>query len=476
MTHSIKFKLFFSIIFLLNIFIKFYGIDKNSLWLDEAYSVNQAQLSIQSIIQNSSQSDNPPLYYLALHFSTGLFGFSELAVRSLSAVLSILAAVTMFVLISRNFNLVTGFVSALFFSFSNENLFYAQETRTYALVVFLTVLSIGLFFELSKRKNILLLLGLTLSNIFLLYSHYISALIPLLEVGIAALYFKSNKRFFFEVLLSMVIVAILFMPWMQFPLSHTPKEGSFWLNKPTFSNFKGILIGMAGNKLTLIICFVILAYTFYKKIHLFKTNQKFISFDEVSLMTFAFFPIIFVYIISGLIPIFLMRYLLFASVPFYILFAFLLVTYVKNNKILLLSSVVLIGSTLFSLKLHASKDEGWRDAIEKVKELKGIDDAVILSASYTDLVFSYYYDKNIFFDYNKRDSLLMKEKIFPIKINSASELDEFKFKEKIIGVFCHELLQDPSNLIKIELGSRYETSQSYDFEKVKVVVYENLKK
>ena len=111
MTSSAKFKIFLFLILILNIFLKVHGIDKNSLWIDEAYSINEAQFSVQTIILHSSESDNPPLYYLILHFWTKLFGVSEMAVRSLSAVFSILTSVLIFILVSRNFNLLIGVFS-----------------------------------------------------------------------------------------------------------------------------------------------------------------------------------------------------------------------------------------------------------------------------------------------------------------------------------------------------------------------------
>ncbi len=475
MTSSAKFKIFLFLILILNIFLKVHGIDKNSLWIDEAYSINEAQFSVQTIILHSSESDNPPLYYLILHFWTKLFGVSEMAVRSLSAVFSILTSVLIFILVSRNFNLLIGVFSTLFFTFSNENLYYAQETRTYSLVVFLTVISIGVFFLLYKKRNIFLLIVLTIANIFLIYSHYLSILIPLMEVCVATIFFK-NKRFFIEILLSTFIVLLCFIPWIQYPLSHAPKEGSFWLQKPTFSNFKGILIGFANNKITLILCFIILAFAFITKIYFNKTNKKYFSFEETSLLVFTFFPIIFVYFIAGFVPVFLLRYLLFASIPFYILFILLLNTYLKREKAFIIAASVLICSTIFSIKLHPTKDENWREAVKKVKELKGKNDEVILSASYTALVFSYYYDRDIFIKNKTTYSALLNENILPINGNSPGDLDKFRDSKKLIGVYCHELLEDPNNTIKKELNLNFRIVESFDFEKVKVVLYENLQK
>src|SRR4051794_33162257 len=80
-------------ILLLNVVLKFLYIGKTSFWIDEAYSTHQSLQSVNEIVQNSSQEQNPPFYYLLLSGWQKLFTISETGMRSLSAVLSALSAV-----------------------------------------------------------------------------------------------------------------------------------------------------------------------------------------------------------------------------------------------------------------------------------------------------------------------------------------------------------------------------------------------
>ena len=92
------------------------------------------------------------------------------------------------------------------------------------------------------------------------------------------------------------------------------------------------------------------------------------------------------------------------------------------------------------------------------------------------LVFSYYYDRDIFIKNKTTYSALLNENILPINGNSPGDLDKFRDSKKLIGVYCHELLEDPNNTIKKELNLNFRIVESFDFEKVKVVLYENLQK
>ena len=61
----------------------------SDLWLDEALSVNVARLPLGDISEWLRHDGAPPLYYWMLHGWTEVFGTSDLAVRSLSGVLSV---------------------------------------------------------------------------------------------------------------------------------------------------------------------------------------------------------------------------------------------------------------------------------------------------------------------------------------------------------------------------------------------------
>lgn len=59
---------------------------RQSVWFDEAYSIMVAKRSVGEIIRLSALDTHPPLYYLVLKIWANVFGWSELALRSLSVI------------------------------------------------------------------------------------------------------------------------------------------------------------------------------------------------------------------------------------------------------------------------------------------------------------------------------------------------------------------------------------------------------
>lgn len=113
-----------------------------SLWLDEAISANVAKnYSYQNIITQFSVTDfHPPLYYLTLKSWSSIFGYSEIGMRSLSVVFSLLTITLVF--------LHFGFWPTILLALNPLYLYYSQEARMYSMVSFF------IFFAfLAFRKN-----------------------------------------------------------------------------------------------------------------------------------------------------------------------------------------------------------------------------------------------------------------------------------------------------------------------------------
>ena len=90
--------------------LRIYDLGAESIWLDESISVRHGGRDVASIIDRSPARNNPPLYWIMLHYWMNFFGNSEVAIRSLSAIFGILAIwITYLVgreLVSRNIGLL----------------------------------------------------------------------------------------------------------------------------------------------------------------------------------------------------------------------------------------------------------------------------------------------------------------------------------------------------------------------------------
>src|SRR5271165_5549902 len=71
--------------------LRWSGLGRKSLWLDEGYTAWVVSNPWQQIVRIISVDTAPPLYYLLLRGWTQLFGFSEAALRSMSALMATVA-------------------------------------------------------------------------------------------------------------------------------------------------------------------------------------------------------------------------------------------------------------------------------------------------------------------------------------------------------------------------------------------------
>ena len=122
--------------------LRCFRLGSQSLWSDEGNSVTLAQAGLTEIATRTALDIHPPLYYWLLHAWIGLFGTNEVAVRSLSVVVSVLAVAVTFALARRLFGTPAALVSSFLMAISPFQVHYAQETRMYALLGLLAVTTV----------------------------------------------------------------------------------------------------------------------------------------------------------------------------------------------------------------------------------------------------------------------------------------------------------------------------------------------
>jgi hypothetical protein len=191
-------------ILLLAFGLRLYRIEAQSLWNDEGTSVALAARDLAAITRGAANDIHPPLYYYLLHFWMALFGKSELAVRSLSALLGTLVVLLVFALgcllaapvhhdatsHRRDYSCRTGLLAALFAALSPFQVYYSQEVRMYILTAFLGAASVYAFLRLLSgwqnarggdyRRSYMAMLYAS-ATILLLYSHYFAATVIVVE-------------------------------------------------------------------------------------------------------------------------------------------------------------------------------------------------------------------------------------------------------------------------------------------------------
>ncbi len=119
--------------------LRFYRLGQNSLWTDEIASLQTARERFWTIPQAALRQDafEPPLYFWLLHLIAASFGDGETALRILSAISGALTIPLVWFLVwelSRQREVAT--LSATFLALNPLHLWYSQEARPYALMMF----------------------------------------------------------------------------------------------------------------------------------------------------------------------------------------------------------------------------------------------------------------------------------------------------------------------------------------------------
>ncbi len=112
------------------------------LWLDEAISVHQANLSLGAMLDEIQFTDrHPPLHHLVLWATVRLFGDGELAVRLPALVAGVALVPVLYALASELYDRRCGLAAATLATVAPLLVWYAQEARMYAFVAFFAALS-----------------------------------------------------------------------------------------------------------------------------------------------------------------------------------------------------------------------------------------------------------------------------------------------------------------------------------------------
>ena len=126
---------------LLGAMIRIYHLGHLSLWLDEGFTVLYSRQEWAAVSGTTGfYSPHPPLYFTLVKVSDLLFP-DQLAGRLISVAAAIATIPVFYKLIAMVLDRRAAFVSCLVLALSPIHLYYAQEARMYALVVFLIAVS-----------------------------------------------------------------------------------------------------------------------------------------------------------------------------------------------------------------------------------------------------------------------------------------------------------------------------------------------
>ena len=402
--------------------LRVYHVDTESVWLDEAASIAGSKEKVVSVIQSSGKMHNqPPLYFILLHYWMRFFGTSELAVRSLSAIFGIVSIFVIYQVGFQLFNWKVGLISSFLSAISCYHIYYSQEARVYSLLHLLTLLSFFVFIRSLRGngKRALNFALLLLVNVCLAYAHPYGIFVIISQNAYFLLLWsecRGLRWWFFGVQIATVT---LFLPWIPTfidRVSHVSQ--GFWIPRPTLKSILYTVKDYAGGDdglswisffLFSIFCAIGLisvkrlegGWIWRKPLQGIKKLSLNISPEYVEeslllLMWFAF-PIVVPFVVSQVAtPMYLSRYTISASPAFYLLVAKGISSFTSRMALFCLIIIIFLLSLpgLQNYYTQTKKDQ-WRETTRFVEHNGRAKDVIIIWPDFSHLPFDYYYTGNL---------------------------------------------------------------------------------
>ncbi|MBR1513520.1 MAG: glycosyltransferase family 39 protein [Bacteroidales bacterium] len=455
---------------------------KTDLGGDESFSLYVAMQSVPDIVRLLCLGDNPPLWELLLHFWTKIFGLSEIAIRSLSLIFSALTVIPIYLLGEKHLHRLVGIAASLFYCFSTFSIYLAHECRVYSLIGFATACSVFLFVSATQRPKPFKFILLTLANLMLMYGHYLSVWIIVMEFIIALAIRPIRTRIWKPYLIHAAALVLLFAPMFPILFGRFLDSGvnGTWIEKTTSPEaLYDFLWRMCNEPVTTVLAISILAAALAKLV--IDGLRKKAPFGSIGLLSLLWaVPLLVSFVLSYFTGFFLDRYFYFLFPVFYLcIAAYCEYLFPKRLAIGWAFMGLFAIAMAFSCSPNSSTKHfsGWHSPIKPIVnqlvEAKENENALVILPEYFDKQFTYYLDENheafrtqskpsnyyvfrdyltrlgYYYDYNYQDAdfatynevVFTYRKDMPIEgLSNLLELNGFRFENEFEAapyVVCH---------------------------------------
>ena len=382
-----------------------------------------------------------------------LFGITDISAKMFSVISSVFASGILFLFARKFIDRTTAIFVSILFLLSNAQQYYAIEVRPYAFVQLLCISSFYIYFSLLSNAKIKHLILLFIINLLLLFTHYLTIFIFIVQFIGILFYLKKNRKAVLCYFISQVLVLISIIPWLRIAFSNIPKSGAFWNHSPDYFGFRWATNILLGNEMLYyifngLVIFSLILYLLNKKLKIFK--HDFNSKYYFLFLFLYFIPIILDFVISQYTPVFVERYFLYSLFG---LFLFIAYSFSQLNIKPIYKSIAfcpLLLLIMMSFNITQERQDDWKHVVPEIKKIKEKNSLIYISASYKYKDFCFYYDLDAFKDYNHTIDRLEKQNVIFTKFGEFDKWKKIHFDNitKVIYLQAHSQFEDSLNEIK----------------------------
>jgi 4-amino-4-deoxy-L-arabinose transferase-like glycosyltransferase len=210
-------------------FLRFSTLATQSYWYDEAITVDLLHHSLPRMLASIPHSEStPPLYYIVAWGWSRVFGFHETDLRSLSALFGTLTVPAAYaaarVFVSRRASCFTAALIAV----SPFLVWYSQEARAYAMLVFFGTLSIAFLRRATEPSGRWWLAGWAIVSSIALTTHYFAIFLLAAEAA-WILYRSVDRRAAGTAVASVTFVGVALLPLVLYQARYT--QHTAWISE-----------------------------------------------------------------------------------------------------------------------------------------------------------------------------------------------------------------------------------------------------
>ena len=390
--------------------VRFYGFTTSAVWCDEGSSLMLSDYPLAEIWLHASHDVHPPLYFMLLHGWMALFGDSLVSIRTLS-VLPGIATVWLGIWLVRliatqRAALLAGFLLALL----PTAVRYSQEVRMYSLMgLWLIGATIALVYWVKAPHKHRYLVSYTVLMAAAFYTHYFTVFcviahwLYLLLNGRSTGWLIKRRAWW----LANVAIVLLFLPWLPGLLDLLQHMGELksggdvdWEPAVDARSLPAMtwqfLIQDEGDSLSWplfwLVPLALLGGAVWMAVR-DSTPHKFTTL----IVIYTLLPILAIYAVSFVSPLFIERYVMFAALGLPLLVAIAADRLLTHKRTLAIAFLTLFaGTEVVGLRSNFSNDADHFDRlVERVNQQFLPGDRIVVSDLFW--YFSYvYYNKTGF--------------------------------------------------------------------------------
>ena len=177
--------------------LRIYHLGFQSLWLDELYTVNDADPSTtwsETIKQVAINQQQSPLYYFIQKLLFTLFGFNDFIARIISVIAGTAGVWVIYLLGKELYGTKIGHIAALLTCVNYYHIYYSQEARAYTLFFLMAIIAFLFLLRAFNTYKWKYIIGFGLSGALMVHFHFYGIFVVIAQFLFSMILYILNKQ------------------------------------------------------------------------------------------------------------------------------------------------------------------------------------------------------------------------------------------------------------------------------------------